>query len=49
MYCVYWKITGPPIPVLRGAWMYDQVINLLPTRSRAPPYLHPFNPPRTAL
>ena len=26
MYCVYWKITGPPIPVLRGAWMYDQVI-----------------------
>ena len=34
MYCVYWKITGPPVPVLRGVWMYDQVLTLLLTLFR---------------
>ena len=49
MYGVYWKITGSPIPVLRGVWMHDQVMNLLPPFFRVPSYLQPLDPPRTVL
>jgi len=49
MYCVYWKITGPPVPVLRGVWMYDQVLTLLPTLFRVLSYLQLLYLPRTVL